>query len=84
MLARQGNARTSPGTIDLGKAVLRGERGTELMLKSRTMYPYGLNENVDICEGDKNEVYFKGYFKVTKHVDITTGKRYLFQSIKNL
>ena len=50
----QGNGRTSRGAIDLGEAVLRRKRETEWMLKLRTVYPYGLNEKVDICEDDKN------------------------------
>ena len=29
------------------------------MLKLRTVYPYGLNERVDICEDDKNVNRFK-------------------------
>ena len=29
------------------------------MLKLRTLYPYGLNEKVDVCEDDKNVNRFK-------------------------
>ena len=56
--------------------------------KLRTVYPYGLNEKVDICEDDKivkrlksNDgivgSYFLGhlhYFQRTKHIDMSTGK----------
>ena len=62
------------------------------MLKLRTVYLYGLNEKVGICENDKNVKKFKSddgivgdfflvyleYSKGTKHVDITIGKEYLF------
>ena len=34
--------------------VLRRKRETEWMLKLRTVYLYGLNEKVDICDDDKN------------------------------
>ena len=39
--------------------VLRRKRETEWMLKLRTVYPYSLNEKVDICEDDKNVKRFK-------------------------
>ena len=55
----QGNDRTSCGAIKLGEAVLRRKRETEWILKLRTVYPYGLNEKVDICEDDKNVKRFK-------------------------
>ena len=55
----QGSGRTSCGAIDLGEAVLRRKRETELMLKLRTVYPYGLKEKVDICENYKNLKRFK-------------------------
>ena len=56
--------------------------------KLRTVYPYGLNEKVDICEDDKIVKRFKSddgivgsyflghrrYFQRTKHIDISTGK----------
>ena len=47
------------GAIDLGEAVLRRKRETEWMVKLRTVYPYELNEKVDICEDDKNAKRFK-------------------------
>ena len=50
----QGNGRTSHGAFGLVEAVLRRNRETEWLLKLRTVYPYGLNEKVDICEVDKN------------------------------
>ena len=56
---QQGSGRTSCGAIDLDEAVPRGKRETEWMLKWRTVYPYGLNEKVDICEDDKNVKRFK-------------------------
>ena len=37
-----------------------GERKTKSMLKLRTVYPYGLNEKIDICEDDKNVKVFNG------------------------
>ena len=88
----QGNRRTSRGTINLGEAVLRRKRETEWSLKLRTLYPYGLNEKVNICDNDKNVKRFKvmmvlwgsyflsclDYFKGTKHVDMKTEKEYLF------
>ena len=39
------------GTTDLGEAVLQRKRETEWIFKLRTVYPYVLNEKVDICEG---------------------------------
>ena len=56
------------------------------------MYLYGLNEKADICEDDKNMKSFQSdesivgsyflacleYFKGTKHVNMTTGKEYLY------
>ena len=50
----QGNVRTSCGCIELGQSVLKRKEETEWMLKLRTVYPYGLNEKVNICEDDKN------------------------------
>ena len=44
----KGKGRTEHGSIDLGLAVLRRKRETEWMLKLRTVYPYGLNDKVDI------------------------------------
>ena len=55
----QGNGRTSHGAVDLGQAVLRRKRETEWMLKLRTLYPYGLNEKMDIFEDCKNVKRFK-------------------------
>ena len=55
----QGNGRTGRGAIYLGEAVLRRKRKTEWIVKLRTVYPYGLNEKVDICEDDKNVKRFK-------------------------
>ena len=55
----QGNGRTSHGAIDLGEAILRRKRETEWILKLRTVYPYGLNKKVDICDDDKNVKRFK-------------------------
>ena len=55
----QDNGRTSHYAIDLGEAVLKRKRETELMLKLRTVYPYGLDEKVDTCEDDKNMKRFK-------------------------
>ena len=52
-------SRTSRGAIDLGEAVLRRKRKTELILKLRNVYPYGVNEKVDICDNDKNVKRFK-------------------------
>ena len=60
--------------------------------KLRTVYLYGLNEKADICEDDKNMKSFQSdesivgsyflacleYFKGTKHVNMTTGKEYLY------
>ena len=43
-----GNGRTSRGAIDPGISVVRRKRETEWMLKLRTVYPYGLNDRVDI------------------------------------
>ena len=55
----QGNGRTSCGAVDLGEAVFRRKREAEWMLKLRTVYPYGPNEKVNICEDDKNVKRFK-------------------------
>ena len=55
----QVSGRTSRGAIDLGEVVLRRKWETEWMVKLRTVYPYGLNEKVDICEDDKNVKKFK-------------------------
>ena len=55
----QGSGRTSHGAIDLGEAILRRKRETEWILKLRTVYPYGLNKKVDICDDDKNVKRFK-------------------------
>ena len=55
----QGNSRNSRGAIGLGEAVLRRKGETKWMLKLRTVYPYGLNEKMDICEDDKNIKWFK-------------------------
>ena len=55
----QGNGRTSHNAINLGEAVLRGKRETEWMFKLTSVYPYSLNEKVDICEDDKNVKRFK-------------------------
>ena len=55
----KGNGRTSRGAIDLGESVLKRKRETEWMLKLRTVYPYRLNEKVDICEDDKNVKRFE-------------------------
>ena len=41
------------------KQFLGGREKTEWMLKLRTVYSYGLNEKVDICEDDKNVKRFK-------------------------
>ena len=49
----QKNGRTNRHTINLGEAVLTTNRETEWMLKLRTVYPYGLNEKIDIFEDDK-------------------------------
>ena len=46
----QGNGRTSREAINLSEAVLGRKRETEWMLKLRTVYPYGLHENVDIAK----------------------------------
>ena len=80
----QDSGRTSRGPIELGEAVLRGKRKTEWMLKLRTVYPYGLNEKVDICEDDKNVKRFRSVddivgklfpsLKGIRHVDMSTGK----------
>ena len=45
--------------------VLRRKRETEWMLKLRTVYPYGLNEKVDICDDDKNVKRFKSEVTAT-------------------
>ena len=45
--------------------VLRRKRETEWMLKLRTVYPYGLNEKVDICDDDKNVKRFKNEVTAT-------------------
>ena len=50
----QGSYKTSRGTVDLGEAVLRRKRETEWILTLKTVYPYGLNEKVDIFEDHKN------------------------------
>ena len=71
----QGNGRTSHGAIDLGEAVLWRKRETEWMLKLRTVYQYGLNEKVGICEDDKNVKSFKSD-------DVIVGK--LFPSLPRL
>ena len=52
--------------IDLGAAVLRIKREIEWMLKLRTLYPYGLNEKLDIYEDDKNLKRFKSNVIVGK------------------
>ena len=51
------------------------KNGTEWVLKLRTVYPYGLNEKVDICEDDKN-------VKRLKSDDGIVGK--LFPSLPRL
>ena len=55
----QANGRTNSGAIDLGEAVLTKKRETEWTLKLRTVYPYGLNEKVDIYDDDNNVKKFK-------------------------
>ena len=55
----QDNDITSRSAINLGESVLRRKTETEWMLKLRTVYPYGLNDKVDICEDDKNMQRFK-------------------------
>ena len=84
----QGNGRTSHGAVDLGEAVLRRKRETEWMLKLRTLYPYGLNEKMDICEDGKNVKRFKSddgivmmdpsiprlFQRDQAYVDMSTGK----------
>ena len=80
----QDSGRTSRGPIKLGEAVLREKRKTEWMLKLRTMYPYGLNEKVDICEDNENVKRIRSVddivgklfpsLKGIRHVDMSTGK----------
>ena len=72
----QGNSRTSRWAISLGEAVLRRKRETEWMLKLRTIFSYGLNEKVDMCENNKNVKRFKS------HDGIIVGK--LFPSLPRL
>ena len=55
----QGNCRNNCGATDFGEVVLWTKRETECMLKLRTVYPYGLNEKVDICEDGKSLTRFK-------------------------
>jgi len=43
-----GNGRTERNSIDLGLATLRRKRESEWILKLRTVYPFGLNERVDL------------------------------------
>ena len=43
-----GNGRTNRNSIDLGLATLRRKRESEWILKLRTLYPFGLNERVDL------------------------------------
>ena len=71
----QGNGRTSCGAIDLGETVLRRKRETEWILKLRTVYPYDLNEKVEICEDDKNVMRYESD-------DVIAGK--LFPSLPRL
>ena len=84
----QGSGRTSHGAVNLGEAVLRRKRETEWMLKLRTLYPYGLNEKMDICEDGKNVKRFKSddgivmmdpslprlFQRDQAYVDMSTGK----------
>ena len=55
----QGNGRYSSGAIDLAQVVFMRKRETEWMLKLRTVYRFGRNEKVGICEDDKNVKRFK-------------------------
>ena len=62
------------------------------MLEWITVYPYGLNKEVDICEDHKNVQRLKiedaiagkffpsllWLFQRDRNVDMTTGKTYLF------
>ena len=73
----QGKGRTRCGVIDLGTAVLRIKREIEWMLKLRTVYPYDLNEKLDIYEDDKNLKRFKNNVIVGK---LFPSLRRLFQS----
>ena len=50
----RGNGRTERGSIDLGLAVLRRKRETEWMRKLRTVYPYGLNDRLDMYSNDNH------------------------------
>ena len=50
----KGHGRTEHGSIDLGLAVLRRKRETEWMFRLRTVYPYGLNDKVDIYNEDNH------------------------------
>ena len=58
----EGNGRTSRGALDPGVSVIRRKRETEWMLKLRTVFPYGLNDRVDIA--DDNNKFSKASAKL--------------------
>ena len=57
----RGNGRTERNSIDLGIASLRRKRESEWILKLRTVYPFGLNERVDLSI--ENESFDSWEFK---------------------
>ena len=57
----RGNGRIERNSIDLGIANLRRKRESEWILKLRMVYPFGLNERVDL--GIKNESLDSWKFK---------------------
>ena len=65
-----GNGRTERKSIDLGVATLRRKRESEWILKLRTVYPFGLNERVDLNTDDEclNSFEFKnGDDMISRH-----------------
>ena len=48
----EGNGRTDRNAIDTGISVIRRKRETEWILKLQTLYPYGLNDRIDMYEND--------------------------------
>ena len=65
-----GNGRTDRNSIDLGLATLRRKRESEWILKLRTVYPFGLNERVDLNTDNEsldNLEFKNGEDMISKH-----------------
>ena len=56
---QQGSGRISCGAIDLDEAVRWRKKEAEWLLKLKIVYLHGLNENIDICEDDKDVIKLK-------------------------